>query len=100
MAYASAGRESVLGAEALRYERHRPEQTLLDPLIEQHYPAFVAALAAEGREVPGYVASTARESTSTVIMRSRLPSPRSPAVLRCASRSRYGPAPASPAGCA
>jgi hypothetical protein len=29
MAYASAGREAVLGAEARRYERHCPEQTLL-----------------------------------------------------------------------
>jgi hypothetical protein len=43
----------VLGAEAHRYERHRPEQTLLHRLVEQYYPAFVAALAAEGREVPG-----------------------------------------------
>jgi hypothetical protein len=47
MAYASAGREAVLGAGACRYERHRPEQTLLYPLVEEHYPAFVAALAAE-----------------------------------------------------
>jgi hypothetical protein len=29
----------VLGAEAHRYERHRPEQTLLYPLVEQHYSA-------------------------------------------------------------
>jgi len=56
MAYTSAGREAVLGAEAHRYERHRPEQTLLYQLVEEHYPAFVAALAAEGREVPAYVA--------------------------------------------
>lgn len=31
------------------YARHRPEQTLLYPLIEQHYPAFLAARAAAGR---------------------------------------------------
>jgi hypothetical protein len=53
MAYASAGREAVLGAEAHRYERHRPEQTLLHRLAKQYYPAFLAAVAAEGREVPG-----------------------------------------------
>jgi len=56
MAYGRAGREAVLGAEAHRYERHRPEQTLLYQLVEQYYPAFVAALAAEGREVAAYVA--------------------------------------------
>jgi len=56
MAYARAGREASLGEGAHCYERHRPEQTLLYQLVEQHYPAFVAALAAEGREVPGYVA--------------------------------------------
>ena len=56
MAYASAGREALLGADARRYERHRPEQTLLYQLVEQYYPAFVAALAAEGREVAAYVA--------------------------------------------
>ena len=51
-----AGREAVLGAQAHRYERHCPEQTLLYQLVEEHYPAFVAELAAQGREVPGYVA--------------------------------------------
>ena len=56
MAYASAGREALLGADARRYERHRPEQTLLYQLVEEHYPAFVAVLVAEGREVPDYVA--------------------------------------------
>jgi len=51
-----AGREAVLGAQAHRYERHCPEQTLLYQLVDEHYPAFVAELAAQGREVPGYVA--------------------------------------------
>ena len=56
MAHGRAGREAVLGAEAHRYERHCPEQTLLYQLVEEHYPAFVAELAAQGREVPAYVA--------------------------------------------
>jgi hypothetical protein len=37
------------------YQRHRPEQTLLYRIIEQHYPAFTAHLAQQGRELPGYV---------------------------------------------
>jgi len=51
-----AGREAVLGAETRRYERRCPEQTLLYQLVDEHYPAFVAELAAQGREVPAYVA--------------------------------------------
>jgi hypothetical protein len=46
----------VLQAQARRYKRHCPQQTLLYRLVEQHYPAFVAALAGEGREAPGCVA--------------------------------------------
>jgi hypothetical protein len=38
-----------------RYERHRPEQTLLYQIIAQHYPAFLARLAAEGRTLPLFV---------------------------------------------
>ncbi len=34
---------------------HQPETTLLYPLVEQYYPAFVAHLKAEGRTVPHYV---------------------------------------------
>ena len=37
------------------YERHRPEATLLYQLVEEHYPGFLAALAARGRTLPGYV---------------------------------------------
>ena len=39
----------------VRYQRHRPETTLLYQLVEQHYPAFLDALAAQGRSLPGYV---------------------------------------------
>lgn len=31
-----------------RYQRHRPEQTLLYRIVEQHYPAFTAHLAGQG----------------------------------------------------
>jgi hypothetical protein len=40
---------------APRHERHRPEATLLYRLVEQHYPAFLAALTARERTLPGYV---------------------------------------------
>jgi hypothetical protein len=36
-------------------QRHRPEQTLLYQLVEEYYPAFVAQLAAQGTQLPGYV---------------------------------------------
>lgn len=38
-----------------RYERHRPETTLLYQLVERHYPAFLEAFDARGRKLPGYV---------------------------------------------
>jgi len=40
---------------APRYERHRPEQTLLYQIVEQHYPRFLAQLAAEDRYLVDYV---------------------------------------------
>lgn len=39
----------------VRYERHRPETTLLYQLVEHHYPEFLAALAERDRYLPGYV---------------------------------------------
>lgn len=47
------GKEAVGGQ--LCYERHRPEETLLYQLIEQHYPALVAHLAEQGKVLPAYV---------------------------------------------
>ena len=38
-----------------QYERHRPEQTLLYQLVEQHYPEFVEFMAAQGRPLPLYI---------------------------------------------
>ena len=50
-----AGREASPGVGAPVYERHRPERTLLYQLVDTYYPALRAHLAAQGRELPGYV---------------------------------------------
>jgi len=46
------GREAAGG---LAYARHRPEDTRLYRLVEQHYPAFVEHLAEQGKVLPAYV---------------------------------------------
>ena len=43
------------GLSATKYERHRPEQTLLYQIVDKHYPAFLAQLAAEGKSLPDHV---------------------------------------------
>ena len=51
-----AGRDASIGRDrAARYARHRPEQMLLDQLVEAHFPAFLAELAARDRTLPAYV---------------------------------------------
>lgn len=55
MARLSSGTEARSGHDVRRYERHRPEATLLYRLVEQHYPEFTAAMAAQGKSLPGYV---------------------------------------------
>jgi hypothetical protein len=55
MTYRPAGRETGPGQGVHRYEHHRPEQTLLYQLVEQHYLAFVAQLATQGTPLPEYV---------------------------------------------
>jgi hypothetical protein len=40
---------------AVRYERHRPEETVLSRLVEQHFPAFQRGLAERERPLPGFV---------------------------------------------
>jgi len=55
MAHATAARTATRDREAARYQRHRPEQTLLYRIIEQYYPEFTAHLAAQGTVLPGYV---------------------------------------------
>ena len=46
------------GPFAGRYQRHRPEQTLLYQIVERHYPAFVEHLAEAGKQLPGHVQQT------------------------------------------
>jgi ribosomal protein S27E len=48
-------RAHPLPVSVVRYERHRPETTLLYQLVEHYYPAFLAALHDRGRSVPTYV---------------------------------------------
>ena len=43
------------GKGLVRFERHRPEQTLLYKLVEQYYPDFEMQWASEGRALPDYV---------------------------------------------
>jgi hypothetical protein len=52
---ARAARSAGRGSDAGRYQRHRPEQTLLYRIIEQHYPPFVTHMAGQGRLLPDYV---------------------------------------------
>ena len=54
MAYAAA-RTATRDEDASRYQRHRPEQTLLYRIVEEYYPAFAAHLAMQSRELPDYV---------------------------------------------
>jgi hypothetical protein len=55
MLQGQAGTETHLGERGYRYERRRPEQTLLYQLVEAYYLAFVAQLASQGTELPEYV---------------------------------------------
>ena len=51
----SAGKDASEGKGSVRFERHRPEQTLLYQLVENYYPDFEMQWAAEGRVLPDYV---------------------------------------------
>jgi hypothetical protein len=42
------------------YARHKPEETLLYQLVDQNYPAFLAAREAAGRLLPKYVREDSR----------------------------------------
>lgn len=56
MAAISAGGDAHPAAgNAVYYERHRPEQSLLYQFVEQYYPAFVDQMAAQGAILPKYV---------------------------------------------
>jgi ribosomal protein S27E len=41
--------------KTLKYERHKPEQTLLYQIISKYYPQFLAHLAEHGKDLPKYV---------------------------------------------
>ena len=47
--------ESTLHGDAPTYERHRPEQTPLFALINEHFPRFLQRLEAEGVSLPQFV---------------------------------------------
>ena len=47
--------DQLPGISASRYERHRPEQTLLYQIVDKHYPNFLAQLAVEGKFLPDHV---------------------------------------------
>lgn len=55
MACHAAVRSAARDRDAGRYQRHRPEQTLLYRIIEQHYPVFTSHPAVQGRLLPEYV---------------------------------------------
>ena len=55
MPHAAAARMASRERDAGRYQRHRPEQTLLYQIVDEYYPAFAAHLAERGRELPSYV---------------------------------------------
>ena len=55
MPQVAAARTADREGDAGRYQRHRPENTLLYQIVDEYYPAFTAHLAEQGRELPGYV---------------------------------------------
>ena len=56
MTVLTVGRDAYAGLDhAVRYARHRPEQTLLYQIVQTHTPAFLVELAARERTLPDYV---------------------------------------------
>ena len=45
----------ALNDDASTYQRHRPEQTPLYALIDEHFPRFLERLEAEGASLPHFV---------------------------------------------
>ena len=52
MAFSTA---TALPGDAPTYERHRPEQTSLYALIDEHFPRFLERLEADGVSLPHFV---------------------------------------------
>ncbi|MGA7799578.1 MAG: IS91 family transposase [Gammaproteobacteria bacterium] len=55
MAHVAAARTATRDRDAGLYQRHRPEQTLLYRIVDEYYPAFVAHLAEQAKDLPDYV---------------------------------------------
>ncbi|MEJ2686489.1 MAG: transposase zinc-binding domain-containing protein, partial [Gammaproteobacteria bacterium] len=55
MPHTAAARTATRDRGAACYQRHRPEQTRLYRIVDEYYPAFVAHLAAQGKDLPDYV---------------------------------------------
>jgi hypothetical protein len=45
-----AARMATRERDAGRYQRHRPEQTLLYQIVDEYYPVFAALMAEQGRD--------------------------------------------------
>ena len=55
MSHAAVARMASKDVDAGRYQRHRPEQTLLYQIVDEYYTAFVVLMAEQGKELPSYV---------------------------------------------
>ena len=55
MSHAAVARMASEDGDAGRYQRHRPEQTLLYQIVDEYYPAFAVLIADQGKELPSYV---------------------------------------------
>ena len=55
MPHTAAARTATRERDAGRYQRHRPEHTLLYRIVEEYYPAFTAHVVEQGGELPAYV---------------------------------------------
>lgn len=55
MSHAAVARMASQDGDAGRYQRHRPEQTLLYQIVDEYYPAFAVLIAEQGKELPSYV---------------------------------------------
>ena len=69
----AAGTALALPGDAPTYERHRPEQTRLYALIEEHFPRFLQRLEAEGVSLPHFVIEEFEACSEMRAPRTRIP---------------------------
>ena len=62
----AAGPRAARSGGAPCYALHRPEQTLLHRIVEQHYPAFFALLVEQDRPLPGYVYTVSVQTQNAI----------------------------------